>query len=108
LRTRRVVSRARQGGDEEEAGGLDRDKENLEGRRCLFHGGVAVARCRSCKAILCKECMRGADRCPRCDAPFSDEEEEDEEKEEPRNPEPRREPQKRASKVEHDRDFSRL
>jgi len=50
-------------------------REDLEGRRCLFHGGVAVARCRSCKAILCEECTRGADRCPRCDAPLSYEEE---------------------------------
>jgi superkiller protein 3 len=108
-KTRRVVPRARQREDEGEAGGLDRDKENLEGRRCLFHGGVAVARCRSCKAILCKECLRGVDRCPRCDAPFSDEEE-DEGGDEPRSPEPGREPVKRAPKEEHkgDRDFSRL
>jgi len=108
-RSRRVVSPARQKVGEGEAGGLNRDKESLEGRRCLFHGGVAVARCKSCKAILCKECLRGADRCPRCNAPFSDEGE-DEEREEPRRPEPRGDSQKRAPKVEHDkeRDFSRL
>ncbi len=48
---------------------------DLIGRRCLFHGGVAVARCGKCKAILCKECIRGSDRCPRCNAPLKGEEE---------------------------------
>jgi hypothetical protein len=34
--------------------GLDRDDPTIEGRRCLFHGGVAIGRCMNCKAILCK------------------------------------------------------
>ena len=94
--------------DESEEGGLDRDKESLEGRRCLFHGGIAVARCRSCKAILCKECLRGADRCPRCNAPLSEEEDEEgDEGERPRRPEVEAAPERRAPKEDH-RDFSRL
>jgi hypothetical protein len=43
---------------------------DLVGRRCLFHGGIAVARCGKCKAVLCKECIRGSDRCPRCNTPL--------------------------------------
>jgi len=43
---------------------------DLVGRRCLFHGGIAVARCQKCKAVLCRECIRGSDRCPRCNAPL--------------------------------------
>ena len=48
---------------------------DLVGRRCLFHGGVAVTRCSKCKAILCRECIRGSDRCPRCNTPLKDVEE---------------------------------
>lgn len=43
---------------------------DLVGRRCLFHGGIAVARCGKCKAVLCKECIRGSERCPRCNTPL--------------------------------------
>jgi len=43
---------------------------DLVGRRCLFHGGIAVARCHKCKAVLCKECIRGSERCPRCNTPL--------------------------------------
>jgi hypothetical protein len=43
---------------------------DLIGRRCLFHGGIAIARCSKCKAVLCKECIRGSERCPRCNNPL--------------------------------------
>jgi len=46
---------------------------DLVGRRCLFHGGIAVARCSKCKAVLCRECVRSSDRCPRCNALLSGE-----------------------------------
>ena len=29
-----------------------------------------MARCDKCKAVLCKECIRGSDRCPRCNNPL--------------------------------------
>jgi hypothetical protein len=45
---------------------------DLIGRRCLFHGGVAVARCEKCKAVLCRECIRGSDKCPRCNHSLKD------------------------------------
>ena len=49
---------------------------DLIGRRCLFHGGIAIARCSKCKAVLCKECVRGSERCPRCNNPLKEVEEE--------------------------------
>ena len=52
---------------------------DLVGRRCLFHGGVAVVRCKKCKAVLCKECIRGSDRCPRCNSPLHGGEEQEQE-----------------------------
>jgi tetratricopeptide (TPR) repeat protein len=64
---------------------------DLVGRRCLFHGGIAVARCQKCKAVLCKECIRGSERCPRCNTPLGSveaPEEPDRERRKPRRDEP--------------------
>jgi tetratricopeptide (TPR) repeat protein len=38
---------------------------DLKGRRCLFHGGLAVTKCGSCGAVLCSECTSSG-ACPRC------------------------------------------
>ncbi len=40
-------------------------KDDLQGRRCLFHGGLAVSACPNCGSMLCKECQAG-EKCPRC------------------------------------------
>ncbi|MGB2582110.1 MAG: tetratricopeptide repeat protein, partial [Thermoplasmata archaeon] len=61
---------AAEGDEEDEEGGADEAPSDLVGRRCLFHGGIAVKRCAKCKAVLCKECIRGTDKCPRCNAPL--------------------------------------
>ncbi|HQM67650.1 MAG TPA: hypothetical protein PLY24_07710, partial [Methanomassiliicoccales archaeon] len=39
--------------------------DELQGRRCLFHGALAVSACPNCNSMLCKECQAGG-RCPRC------------------------------------------
>jgi hypothetical protein len=39
--------------------------EGMDGRRCLFHGGLAVSACPNCGSMLCKECQ-DTGRCPRC------------------------------------------
>jgi tetratricopeptide (TPR) repeat protein len=67
--------RARQGQQRERSGREPQKTpeeipSDLVGRRCLFHGGIAVTRCQKCKAVLCKECIRGSDRCPRCNSPL--------------------------------------
>ncbi|MEM4262727.1 MAG: tetratricopeptide repeat protein, partial [Thermoplasmata archaeon] len=86
--------------------GLDRDTSSIEGRRCLFHGGIAIGRCMSCKAILCKECIRGVSNCPRCGSPLSETASAEEEaREEKRPKEP---PEKTKEREEKQRDFSRL
>jgi hypothetical protein len=87
---------------------------DLAGRRCLFHGGIAVQRCAKCKAVLCRECVRSSDRCPRCNAPLkegvgkaekgtskerareAEPEEEGEEEQEEVEKKPRRKPEQRA------------
>ena len=33
---------------------------------------MAVARCEKCKAVLCRECIRGSDKCPRCNHSLKD------------------------------------
>ncbi|HVO77391.1 MAG TPA: hypothetical protein VMS79_00825, partial [Methanomassiliicoccales archaeon] len=38
---------------------------DIKGRRCLFHGGLAVTKCGSCGAVLCSECTSSG-ACPRC------------------------------------------
>jgi hypothetical protein len=43
------------------------ESEDLKGRRCLFHGGIAVMKCASCGSMLCKECTASG-ACPRCKA----------------------------------------
>jgi hypothetical protein len=91
---------------------------DLVGRRCLFHGGVAVTRCAKCKAVLCKECIRGSTRCPRCNSPLGGksakdvpEEEESEEQDDsmtvPDTPPPKKRPPRKRddSKAE---ELSRL
>jgi tetratricopeptide (TPR) repeat protein len=88
-----------------EESGLDRDVANLDGRRCLFHGGVAVARCTSCKAVLCNQCLRGVDKCPRCGAPFTIGPETDSEELEPEENQPH---VPKHQHHEEQRDFSRL
>jgi hypothetical protein len=64
---------------------------DLVGRRCLFHGGIAVARCQKCKAVLCRECIRGSEKCPRCNAPLGGPVEPEAEKRPPPRAEHRRE-----------------
>ena len=82
-----------------------------------------MRRCAKCKAVLCRECIRGADKCPRCNAPLKGgaaaqkkvaktdepEEEELEEEEEETAPKPPRKRKKRkgdeSAKLE---DLSRL
>ncbi|NLX47927.1 MAG: tetratricopeptide repeat protein [Euryarchaeota archaeon] len=39
--------------------------DDAQGRRCLFHGGLAVSSCPNCNSMLCKECLSGG-KCPRC------------------------------------------
>ena len=39
--------------------------DDMQGRKCLFHGGLAVATCANCGSMLCKECQNGG-KCPRC------------------------------------------
>ena len=72
---------------------------DLVGRRCLFHGGVAVARCGKCKAVLCRECVRSSDRCPRCNALLSGE---DDAKEKPSRKAKREEPEEEERAPEED------
>jgi uncharacterized Zn finger protein (UPF0148 family) len=100
---------------------------DLVGRRCLFHGGIAVARCAKCKAVLCRECIRGSDRCPRCNTPLraveeteegrrprdvEAEEESEEQAEQEQEERPRKRPRERQKplrkKTEEDEDLSRL
>ena len=101
---------------------------DLVGRRCLFHGGIAVARCSKCKAVLCRECVRSSDRCPRCNALLSGEddvpekpsrkprrdeepdEEEGQEEVEEQEDEESEEPKKRPRKKDEPKgpDFNRL
>jgi len=42
-------------------------ESDLKGRRCLFHGGIAVMKCPDCGSVLCKECTSSG-ACPRCKA----------------------------------------
>lgn len=39
--------------------------EDTDGRRCLFHGGLAVSSCPNCGSMLCRECLNTG-KCPRC------------------------------------------
>ena len=39
--------------------------DDMEGRRCLFHGGLAISACPKCSSMLCKECVASG-KCPRC------------------------------------------
>lgn len=39
--------------------------DDMDGRKCLFHGGLAVSTCSNCGSMLCKECQSGG-KCPRC------------------------------------------
>ncbi|HIH02237.1 TPA: hypothetical protein HA259_09300, partial [Thermoplasmata archaeon] len=101
-----------EGEDEEEA------PPDLVGRRCLFHGGIAVKRCGKCKAVLCKECIRGSDKCPRCNAPFKggrtpkpaeeEEPEEEEAEEEPTPAPPKKRPRRKGDESGKLEDLSRL
>jgi len=85
---------------------------DLIGRRCLFHGGIAVARCGKCKAVLCKECIRGSERCPRCNTPLEGQEPEKlrerpvKQESEQRDEEPEERPQRRQkqSQKKHEPD----
>ena len=100
--------------DEEDEG----TPSDLVGRRCLFHGGVAISRCSKCKAVLCRECIRGSDRCPRCNAPLkgaaarprtrASEDEEQEEEEEQVPPKPPRKPRKKGDESSKLEELSRL
>jgi Tfp pilus assembly protein PilF len=123
-RSRPKPSRERPGKEPERA--PQEVQSDLVGRRCLFHGGIAVARCSKCKAVLCKECIRGSDRCPRCNTPLRaveeagdksrsrgrepEEELEEEIEQEPERPSRRyREPQKPSrKKSDEDDDLTRL
>jgi len=39
--------------------------DDMQGRKCLFHGGLAVSTCPNCSSMLCKECQTSG-KCPRC------------------------------------------
>jgi len=39
--------------------------DDMQGRKCLFHGALAVSTCPKCSSMLCKECQTGG-KCPRC------------------------------------------
>jgi hypothetical protein len=53
--------------EEKRAAERKTQESDLKGRRCLFHGGVAVMKCQSCGSVLCKECTSSG-ACPRCKA----------------------------------------
>jgi tetratricopeptide (TPR) repeat protein len=125
LRERQYDKPAKQRGTREQQPAQQEIPSDLVGRRCLFHGGIAVARCAKCKAVLCKECIRGSDRCPRCNSPLSGEEEkpakrrsraeeeerpEDEELEETEEARPRRRPreEQRSPHKKDEEDLTRL
>ncbi|MCG7840847.1 MAG: tetratricopeptide repeat protein, partial [Methanomassiliicoccales archaeon] len=46
-------------------------KDEVEGRRCLFHGALAVSVCPNCSSMLCKEC-EDSGKCPRCNFTLGD------------------------------------
>ncbi|MCX6650622.1 MAG: tetratricopeptide repeat protein [Methanomassiliicoccales archaeon] len=74
--------------------------DDMDGRRCLFHGALAVSACPNCNSMLCKECL-SAGKCPRCghvlgERPTKMKAAEEPEKKVPEAPEP------------EDRDWSRL
>jgi hypothetical protein len=79
--------------------------DDFKGRRCLFHGGIAVMKCPNCNAVLCREC-KSSNTCPRCKTslgiarPPKREEEEIEAQEEEQD-----QPEKQDAQQ---RDFSRL
>jgi tetratricopeptide (TPR) repeat protein len=80
--------------------------DDFKGRRCLFHGGIAVMKCPNCSVMLCREC-KSSGVCPRCKTSLGisrparrAEEEEDEDHEEEQE-----QPEKQESQQ---RDYSRL
>jgi hypothetical protein len=52
--------------EEEKAVDQPVNLEEIKGRRCLFHGGLAVAKCQTCGSLLCSDCVSQSDSCPRC------------------------------------------
>jgi hypothetical protein len=49
----------------EEARSAAAEGDDFKGRRCLFHGGIAVMKCPNCSAVLCRDC-KSSNFCPRC------------------------------------------
>jgi len=52
--------------EEEKAVDQQANLEEIKGRRCLFHGGLAVTKCHTCGSLLCSDCVSQSDSCPRC------------------------------------------
>ncbi|MFP4545286.1 MAG: tetratricopeptide repeat protein, partial [Methanomassiliicoccales archaeon] len=67
----------KESGKKERKGEAQEEPEEMQDRRCLFHGGLAVQSCPSCGTKLCNDCMAEG-RCPRCKAPLGPEEEREE------------------------------
>jgi hypothetical protein len=53
--------------EKKEAEPKEEGVSEVKGRRCLFHGGLAVMKCPSCDSVLCQECTSSG-ACPRCKA----------------------------------------
>jgi tetratricopeptide (TPR) repeat protein len=47
----------------------EQEAEDFRGRRCLFHGGLAIKTCPSCSSLLCSDCL-ATGVCPRCKTPL--------------------------------------
>jgi hypothetical protein len=85
---------------------------DFKGRRCLFHGGIAVMKCPNCSAVLCREC-KASGVCPRCKTSLGIQrprkQKEEEEIEEGEEKEEQEEVQEQPEREEgQQRDFSRL
>jgi tetratricopeptide (TPR) repeat protein len=85
-------------------------EDDFKGRRCLFHGGIAVMKCPNCSAVLCREC-KSSNVCPRCKTslgtarPKKQKEEEEIEEQGGEQEEGQGQPEKQDAQQ---RDFSRL
>jgi len=79
-------------------------QEEGKGRRCLFHGNLAVMKCPSCASVLCKQCAASG-TCPRCKAPLGASDDEGEAQPQPKAAERMEE---KPSEPEASRDWSRL
>jgi hypothetical protein len=90
--------------EERKADRAEAPQEESKGRRCLFHGNLAVMKCPSCASVLCKQCVASG-TCPRCKAPLGASEDEEEAQPQPKEAERAEE---KPSEPEASRDWSRL